>query len=342
MKKIKWLVPLLLVVLALSLIIGINLGYSKIKTEDILSILANKIGFNTDIDHIRSASVDIIMLVRLPRLILAMVVGMSLSVAGVSMQAIVKNPIADPYILGISSGASFGATVGVVLGLGTKFGSGFVGVTAFFGALIFAFLVLFLSNIGSKSNSAKLLLSGMAISTVAGTFSNLMIYLSSNRDAARQVSFWLLGSVAGAKWEDIKLIVPIILLCTIFFFTQYRTLDLMLLGDEIAITLGKDMNRSRQIYIVIVSVMVGFVVYVSGVIGFVGLIVPHICRFLIGTNHKSLIPLSALIGSIILVWADIMARNLISGSELPTGVVVSLVGAPLFVYLIISKAYKGD
>ncbi len=330
---------LLLTVLLGSILLGMNLGYAKIPFSDIVEVILYQTGL-TDQISVKEAHVDIVYLIRLPRLILAAVVGMSLAVAGVIMQAIVQNPLADPYILGISSGASLGATVGVTLGVGAVFGYNAVGICAFIGALGVAFLVILLSNVGGKSNTTKLLLSGMALSMVAGTFSSLMVYLSKNREAAREISFWLLGSVAGAKWEHIKVIVPIILLCTAFFFTQYRTLDLMLLGDEVAITVGKDLNRIRHFYLIVVSLMIGFVVYVSGIIGFIGLLIPHIARMLVGTSHRRLIFISALMGSLLLVWADILSRIIIPATEVPTGILISVLGAPAFIYLIINKSYR--
>lgn len=341
MKKLIPLLILLMAFLILSLFIGINLGYAKIPSREIKDVLAFKIGIKEAIPDIRDSTVDIIYLIRLPRLILAIIVGMSLAVAGVVMQAIVRNPIADPYILGISSGASLGATLSIVVGIAGVFGRNATGFSAFLMAFIVSLAVVFLANIGGRANSTKLLLSGMALSTVSSSISSLLVYLSSNRDAARELSFWLLGSLAGAKWTDIVIIGPIIFLSSLFFLTQYRTLNLMLLGDEVAITMGKDLNISRHIYLLITSLMIGFVVYVSGVIGFIGLIVPHIARMIVGTDHKQLIPLTMLMGSILLLWADILSRIIIPGSELPTGIIISVLGAPLFIYLIVSRSYKG-
>lgn len=302
-------------------------------------MIQTKLGLGGSLENVRASTIDIVTFIRLPRLILAILVGISLSTSGVVMQAVVRNPLADPYILGISSGAALGATLAILFGLGTFFGPNFVGFTAFLMAFVVALMVVFLANIGGRATSTKLLLSGLALSTVASSFSSLLIFLSHNRDAARQVTFWLLGSLSGAKWEQIFFIGPIILCCSLFFWTQYRTLNLMLLGDEVSITMGKDLNKARHLYILIVAALVGFVVYVSGVLGFVGLIVPHIARMCIGTDHKRLLPISMLMGALLLLWADIIARIILPGSELPTGVIISVVGAPLFIYLIISKSY---
>ena len=148
-----------------------------------------------------------------------------------------------------------------------------------------------------------------------------------------------MGSLAGAKWNEIVIILPVIILGTIFFITQYRTLNLMLLGDEVSITLGTDLHKFRIIYLLITSLMIGLLVYVSGMIGFVGLIIPHIVRIIFGTDHKKIIPITALLGSIILIWADVLSRALIKGTEIPIGIVISIIGSPLFVWLMIKKNY---
>ena len=275
----------------------------------------------------------------MPRIVLAIAVGVGLSVVGIVMQAIVKNPLADPYILGVSSGASLGATLAVVLGIGSSFGSNSLGIMGFIGAFGVSILVLIISNIGERSNSIKLLLAGMALSSVCSSFSSFLVYISDDSQKLKTITFWLMGSLAGAKWNEIVIIMPIIILGVIFFMTQYRTLNLMLLGDEVSITLGTDLHKFRIIYLVITSLMIGLLVYVSGMIGFVGLIIPHIVRMIFGTDHKKIIPISALLGAIILIWADVLSRALIKGTEIPIGIVISIIGSPLFVWLMIKKNY---
>jgi iron complex transport system permease protein len=155
----------------------------------------------------------------------------------------------------------------------------------------------------------------------------------------RTVAFWLMGSFSGANWPNLEVAVPIVLLSTLFFMSQYRNLNLMLLGDEVSITLGTNLHLYRQIYLLITSIIIGFLVYNSGIIGFVGLIVPHIARMIFGTDHKKILLISSLIGAILLIWSDVISRLIIPGSEIPVGIVISLIGAPSFVYLIISKTY---
>lgn len=282
---------------------------------------------------------DIVWLLRLPRLVLAALVGMGLSVCGVIMQAVVKNPLADPYILGISSGASLGATAAILLGVGVSLGENFVGIAAFIGAFAMSLGVLFISNLGGRSNSVKLLLGGMALSAVCGAFSSFIVYFANNKEGMQTIAYWMMGSFAGAKWENLAVIAPIVMLAVLFFWSQSRMLNLMLLGDESALTLGTDLHIYRQVYLLVSSLIVGFVVYSAGMVGFVGLVVPHVIRMLVGTDHKKLIPVSALTGAVFLVIADGLCRIIIPRTELPIGILISLIGAPCFVYLMIKKTY---
>lgn len=282
---------------------------------------------------------DIVWLLRLPRLVLAALVGMGLSVCGVIMQAVVKNPLADPYILGISSGASLGATAAILLGIGVAWGENFVGIAAFIGAFAMSLGVLFISNLGGRSNSVKLLLGGMALSAVCGAFSSFIVYFANNKEGMQTVAYWMMGSFAGAKWETLAVIAPIVVLAVLFFWSQSRMLNLMLLGDESALTLGTDLHIYRQVYLLVSSLIVGFVVYAAGMVGFVGLVVPHVIRMLVGTDHKKLIPVSAMTGAVFLVIADGLCRVIIPRTELPIGILISLIGAPCFVYLMIKKTY---
>ncbi|MFO7886709.1 MAG: iron ABC transporter permease [Eubacteriales bacterium] len=329
----------LLVILVFSFLHSITFGTVDISVKEIYSIIAHNVIGIEGIDNLSRAIIDIVWIIRLPRLVLAIVVGAGLATCGVVMQAIVKNPLADPYILGISSGASLGATLAIMLGIGRKLGSNYVGISAFAMAFIVSMMVITLANIKGKANSTKLLLAGMAISTLCSSFSSFIIYTSSNREGMRDVAFWLMGSFSGAKWENLIVVVPFVLLATIFFTTQHRTLNLMLLGDDVSITLGKNLHSYRQFYLLITSIVIGFLVYNSGIIGFVGLIIPHISRLLFGTDHKKIILISALMGSILLIWADVISRLIIKGSEIPVGIVIALIGAPAFVYLMINRNY---
>ena len=324
----------LLLLFVASVIGGLYLGYADLSLGEILHALSRGL-FGKGGDDVAYA---IVMDIRLPRVLLAILTGVALAVSGLIMQAVVGNPIADPYILGISSGASLGATLAIVMGLMGALGNVAVGISAFIFALLTSVGVMILSRIGGRATSERLILSGLALSAAASSVATLLVYTAKNRDAIREVNFWLMGSLSGAKMNQIFFIGPVILALCIFLATQSRNLNLLLLGDEVAYTLGKDLAKLRSAYIVAVSLLVGLVVYTSGTIGFVGLIVPHMARFLLGTNHRHLIPGVILLGASLLLWADVAARNALPAGELPTGVVVSVVGAPFFVYLIVKNS----
>ena len=331
---------LLTAVLIFSVILAVRMGSADISGGDIVRICLYKLfGIGDPSLYGSGAAADIVWFIRLPRLILAAAVGMGLAVCGVVMQAIVKNPLADPYILGISSGASLGATLAILLGLGSVFGSNAAGVMGFAGAFGVSLLVMLLSNIGGRTNSVRLLLAGMALSSVCSSMSSFIVYFANDRDGMMSVTYWLMGSLAGAEWGQIAFLFPFLLLCTLFFCSQARTLNLMLLGDETAVTLGTDLHLRRLIYLLVSSAMIGFIVYSAGMIGFVGLIIPHVVRMVSGTDHRRLIPVSALLGAILLVWADVLCRTIIPRTELPIGILTSVLGAPCFVWLMIRRTY---
>lgn len=330
----------LVIALVISITFAVSMGSIDITASDIFKVVLYKVlGIGDPELYGTGVIADVVWFIRLPRLILAVIVGISLAVCGVIMQAIVKNPLADPFILGISSGASLGATLAILLGFGVFFGENFVGIMAFAGAFAISLLVLTLSNIGGRANSVKLLLAGMALSAVCSAFSSFVVYFADDKNGMMSITYWLMGSLAGADWETITFVLPFSILCTLFFCTQSRTLNLMLLGDEVSITLGTPLHVYRHVYLLLCAAMVGFVVYCSGMIGFVGLVIPHIARMMFGTDHKKLIPISAVLGAILLVWADVFCRIIIPNSEIPIGILISMIGAPCFVYMMIRKTY---
>lgn len=330
----------MIVALVIALFWAMSIGTVKLPMASIYNTVMEQLVSGQPIEGADYGPVhDIVWLLRLPRLVLAALVGMGLSVCGVIMQAVVKNPLADPYILGISSGASLGATAAILLGIGVAWGENFVGIAAFIGAFAMSLGVLFISNLGGRSNSVKLLLGGMALSAVCGAFSSFIVYFANNKEGMQTIAYWMMGSFAGAKWETLAVIAPIVVLAVLFFWSQSRMLNLMLLGDESALTLGTDLHIYRQLYLLVSALIVGFVVYSAGMVGFVGLVVPHVIRMLVGTDHKKLIPVSALTGAVFLVIADGLCRVIIPRTELPIGILISLIGAPCFVYLMIKKTY---
>lgn len=330
----------LIIGLVFSIMAAITFGNADISLKDVYSVIGYELFKIKKFSAFSEGAVhDVVWLIRFPRLILALSVGMGLSVCGVVMQAIVKNPLADPYILGVSSGASLGATFAIMLGIGSFLGDNFVGIMAFVGAMLTSFAVMAIANIGGRANSGKLILAGTAISSVCSAFSSFIIYIANDNNATAEIMRWTMGSLAGAEWSRAVVILPVIFVCTLIFLTQYRNLNLMLLGDEVSITLGTNLQKSRTIYLILSSVIVGFSVYAAGMIGFIGLVIPHIVRMLFGTDHKRLIPLSALLGSVFLIWADVACRIILENSEIPIGILVSIIGAPCFIYLLIKRSY---
>lgn len=328
----------LIIVLVVSFFLALGYGNAQIPLDQIVDIVINPSTANhaddTETLH------DIIWLLRMPRIILAICVGAGLAVCGVIMQAIVKNPLADPYILGISSGASLGATAAVLLGIGSALGENFIGISAFIGALGISLLVLFIANLGGPANSVKLLLAGMALSAICSAFSSFIVYFANNMEGIQTITYWLMGSLAGASWPLLYKLIPMTLICILLLWSQAKILNLMLLGDDTALTLGYNLKLYRQLYLIITSLMIGSIVYSSGVLGFVGLLIPHLVRMLIGTDHKYLVPMSALVGAIFLIISDLCCRTILPRTELPIGLLISLIGAPTFIYMMIRKTYS--
>ncbi len=327
--------------LVCSILASITFGNADISFGDVYKVILYKISLASSLaDYGQGAIHDVVWLIRFPRILMAIAVGMGLSVCGAVMQAVVKNPLADPYVLGVSSGAYLGASASIILGIGSVIGDNSIGIMAFAGAFLASLAVLAISGIGGRSSAARLILAGMAISAVCSAFANFLIYMAQDREATTQISYWSMGSLAAADWDNVPVTLAVMILGTLIFMTQYRKLNLMLLGDETAITLGTDLHRARMAYMLLSAFMVGFAVCAAGMIGFVGLIIPHAMRMLFGTDHKRLIPLSALTGAIFLIWADVACRTILDHSEVPIGILISLIGAPCFIYLMIKKTYR--
>ena len=271
----------------------------------------------------------------MPRVLLGAFAGMALAMVGVIMQATIQNPLGDPYILGLSSGASLGATFSILIGFSGVLSSFGAPLGAFLGALIASIFVYFLAKIGGRITPFKMILAGMVISSICSSLTSLIIFLSKDNEGIRTVNFWMMGSLAGAQWSNIVLPIAISVIPLIYFFTQYRNLNLMVLGDETSITLGLNIEKHRKIYMILSSLITGVIVSVCGTIGFVGIMIPHIVRLIFGTDHKTLLPFSALVGAIFLIWADVIARCAINNMELPIGIITSVIGAPFLLWLMV-------
>lgn len=277
---------------------------------------------------------QIVWQIRVPRIILGFLAGSGLALCGCVMQAVVQNPMADPYILGVSAGATLGATGSLFLGVGVV--SGF---WAFLGAGFACFLVLALASADGKTTSVKLILAGMIVNALLTAFSNFIIAVAGNSDGVLSIKFWTMGALTRAGWKNIGLIAVIVALSALYFMSQARTLDGLLLGEEAAVTIGIDTFRCRLAYLLVLSLLTGALISACGTIGFVGLIIPHLARALVGTAHRRLLPVAALSGGLFMLWVDALARSLLPNTELPVGIFTALIGAPFFVYVMVRKRY---
>lgn len=340
-KDKKVFIAVLLILLFISsIILGISFGAVDIPPYDVYRVFLYKVfGIKIgNLDEILNSTLfDIIWGVRMPRVLLGAFAGMALAMVGVIMQATIQNPLGDPYILGLSSGASLGATFSILIGFSGVLSSFGAPLGAFLGALMASIFVYFLARIGGRITPFKMILAGMVISSICSSLTSLIIFLSKDNEGIRTVNFWMMGSLAGAEWSNIVLPIAISVIPLIYFFTQYRNLNLMVLGDETSITLGLNIEKHRKIYMILSSLITGVIVSVCGTIGFVGIMIPHIVRLIFGTDHKTLLPFSALVGAIFLIWADVIARCAITNMELPIGIITSVIGAPFLLWLMVKE-----
>lgn len=353
---LRLLILVALIALVLSIMLAVTIGAVNISFSDVYKIVIYntthlKIGsFESavllgDIDFVSKGTMyEIVWNVRMPRVMMGAIIGMLLAMCGVVMQATVQNPLADPYILGISSGASLGATFSIMIGAAAVFKGPLAGMGtafwAFAGALGSMALVMTLASVGGgRITSAKLVLAGVVVGSLTGAFTNIIVYIGQDAENMKNVSYWLLGSMAAARWHNILLPGICMLGGLLFFLTQLRTMNTLLLGDEAAITLGVDLGKMRKIYMVVTSLLSAVAVCTCGMVGFVGLMIPHIVRGVVGSDHRFLLPMASLSGGIFLIWTDVLARVIVKNSEVPIGVITSAIGAPIFVYIMIKKAY---
>ncbi|MFP4150252.1 MAG: FecCD family ABC transporter permease, partial [Nitriliruptoraceae bacterium] len=262
-------------------------------------------------------------------------VGAGLAVCGVALQAMVRNLLADPYLLGVTSGASTGAAAAILFGVGGGIGEHALSASAFLGALAGAALVFLLARAAGRVTSVRLLLSGVAVGYALYAATSFLIFASGSAEGARSVLFWLLGFLGLASWSTPLAVVVIVVALTVVLLVLWgQRLDALALGDETSLTLGVDPARFRVQLLMVVSLCVGVVVAASGGIGFVGLVIPHLARRLVGGAHRRVVPVAALLGALFLVWADVAARTVLAPRELPIGILTALVGAPFLLVLI--------
>ncbi|MFE2101357.1 iron ABC transporter permease [Streptomyces sp. PTD9-10] len=280
---------------------------------------------------------------RFPRALLATLVGAGLGLVGTAVQALVRNPLADPYLLGISNGASLGAVAALVLGLGAggALGLGLSGA-AFAGALATFALVWAVARRGGGFAPLRLVLAGVAVGQFLSGFTSYLVLRAGDEQQTHSVLFWLMGSLGGASWQLLAVPAVTVPIALLWLQARARGLNALLMGDETAAGLGIDVGRLRRELFTVTSVLTGVLVAVSGAIAFVALMVPHVCRLLVGGDHRRLLPVSALCGALLLVVVDIVCRTAMDTQELPVGVVTSLLGAPALLYLLDRRLGSGS
>lgn len=325
-----------LFLLIIVIIAATNFGVADISFKQTTLIIISKIPILNKFvstEGIKSTSVIILLNLRLPRILLSCLVGAALSVVGTSFQGIFKNPMADPFVLGVSSGAAVGATITMVFLKEIHFfGMSMVAFTAFIGAIITTFLVYNIARVGTKVPVATLLLAGIAINYLLSSIISLM--MTFNNDDIEKIVMWTMGSFSTAGWNEVILLFIIVVPSILFIATFSRDLNIMLLGEDSARSLGIDVNGFKKHIFVISTLMVAAVVSVSGIIGFVGLIIPHAIRMMFGSDNRVVIPFSALGGAIFLIICDTLARVIVPPSEIPVGIITSIFGVPFFIYLL--------
>ena len=298
-------------------------------------------GQTAPLESIRESTQNIVWFLRAPRVLLGALIGAALTLSGVGMQAFTKNPLAEPYVLGISSGASLGAVLAMLLGVSVPvLGKLSVSMGAFAGALVSILLVYLLAKSRGSVTPIRLILVGVAVSAMFQAFPNYIVYTAPDDAAVREATFWMLGGLGSAEWEDLPLLLCLVPPAFLLMLALSKSLNAMMMGDSSAITLGVTLNVVRNLLIVITALLTASSVAVSGCIGFVGLVIPHLVRSVVGPDHRKLIPISMLTGAIFLIWVDVGARMIKPPAELPIGILTAFLGAPLFLWMIRVRRYE--
>lgn len=320
------LISLLAILLVLTVVISLSIGATAIQVSAILN------------GALSESQQAVLLAIRLPRVLLADVVGASLAVSGAAMQGLFRNPLADPGLIGISSGAALAVAVMIVIvgpvsGVLGLYG---ISVAAFVGGSVTALLIFKFAHFTGTFSVTYMLLAGIAINALAGAGTGLLTYLS-NDEQLRTLTFWTMGSLGGALWPAVIVVATVVIPSTIVLVKYAKQLNILLLGEQEAHYLGVNIKRLKIVVIMTTALSVGAAVAVSGIIGFVGLVVPHLIRLTIGPDHRLLIPASAFLGATLLVVADTASRTVVSPAEMPVGIITSLIGGPFFLWLLLKQ-----
>ena len=316
--------------LLVSCVVSLGFGPARVPVDVVWHIVLNKVFGLGEISW-SPGQEHIVWLIRVPRMLLGALVGAGLALIGAVLQAVTRNPLADPHLLGVTSGATLGAVI-VVLHVGEIVGLLTLPIAAFIGALLSMLLVLAIASRQGRLDSDRLLLCGVAVSFVMMAVANTLLFLGDHR-ASSAVLFWMLGGLGLARWELLAVPSAVVLLGLFLLLGMARPLNALMAGEQTAVTLGLNARNVRLKVFLIASLMTGVLVAISGSIGFVGLMIPHIARRLVGAEHRRLLPVSALLGSVFLVWVDVAARTLIAPEDLPIGVATAAIGGLFFIGL---------
>lgn len=326
----------LAVFLILSIGVSVSLGLVNISLSDVWGIAAYRIGLLPPSDW-TTGHQNIVWLIRFPRVLLGAIVGAGLAITGATLQALVRNPLADSYILGVSAGASVGAVLAIDMGLPTLAGEQSISLAAFLGAMLALLAVYILASAGGRITPEKLILAGIGVGYFFSGVTSYFTLTSNNRRLAGEVLAWTLGSLSRADWSSLGLPLLAVLATIGILMLHARSLNALMLGDQTATTLGINVRSLRLQFFALTALCTGVLVSVSGAIGFIGLMIPHVVRIFSGADHRSLLPFSALAGSIFLVWVDVAARSSFAPVdapiELPVGVMTSVLGGAFFLWL---------
>ena len=319
----------LLILLLLSALLATTVGPAELTPGEVWSIVLHHAGIQPaePVSRLRDA---IVWELRIPRVLVASAIGAGLGLAGCVMQALTRNPLADPYLLGLSSGAALGAVLFLLAGASLLMPLG-----AFLGSLVALVLALLIAGLLGGATPSRAVLAGICISALATAATSFLIFWSATGDSYREILSWLMGSLSASTWPDAALVLAALLLSGPVILRNGRALDAFTFGDNAAAALGIDVSRLRWIMLAATALLTGVMVAIGGAIGFVGLVVPHAVRLASGSRHRVLLPQAMLVGAIFMLWTDTAARTLFDPRELPVGIITALVGAPIFLLILI-------
>ncbi|BDQ18580.1 iron ABC transporter permease [Rhodococcus qingshengii] len=328
--------PALLVVAVLSAVCALAFGSEMLPVSTVVDVVHSRFGG----PPVTRSELAIVWGIRAPRVLLGLAVGAGLAVAGAVVQTLVRNALADPHLLGVSSGASVGATAVITTGLFAGAGVWALSFGAMIGALGAAILVFTIATLQGGITPLRLVLTGTVTASALSAIASFLVLRTNDSQAAQSVLFWLLGSLAGASWDKLWAPVIVVFLLTAAVFALHGWLDALAAGPDVAASLGIPVRTLRNVLFGVLAALVGTMVAVSGAIAFVGLVIPHVTRMLVGARHRVVLPAAALIGASFLVWVDVVARTSLRPTEIPLSVVTGVIGAPLFLLLLGRRRYR--